>query len=159
MSTIELKATIRDTKESLKDLRANFCIPAVLYGHGIENKSITVSLGEFVKAYKKAGESTLVDLIVGDEKPAKVLVHAISRDVETNTPEHIDFYQVNMDEKLHAEIPVIFDGDAPAVKAQGGTLISQINSVPVKCLPGDLVDAFHVDISVLDDFTKRIVIY
>ena len=158
MSTIELKATTRDIKESLKELRKKFFVPGVLYGHGIENKSITVALNEFVKAYKKAGESTLVDLIIDEGRPAKVLVHAISRNVESDVPEHVDFYQVNMNEKLHADIPIIFDGDAPAVKTQGGTLISQIESVPVKCLPGDLVDAFHVDITVLDDFTKRILI-
>ena len=158
MSTIELKVTTRDIKESVNDLRKKRFVPAVLYGHGIENQSITVALSDFVKAYKQAGESTLVDLVVGDSNPVKVLVHAISRDVETNVAEHVDFYQVNMKEKLHADIPVVYEGDASAVKEQGGTLITQIQSIPVKCLPSDLVDSFTVDISVLDDFSKRILL-
>lgn len=158
MSTIELKVTTRDLKTSVKELRSKRFVPGVLYGHGVDNTSITVALNDFVKAYKQAGESTLVDLIVDDAKPVKVLVHAIERNVETNIAEHVDFYQVNMNEKLHADIPVIFDGESSAVKGQGGTLITQIESIPVKCLPGDLVDAFHIDISVLDDFSKRLLI-
>ena len=158
MSTLELKATIRDAKTSVNDLREKRFVPGVLYGHGIENKSITVALNEFTKTYKQAGESTLVDLVIGEDKPVKVLVHAISRNVETNIAEHVDFYQVNMNEKLHADIPVVFEGAAPAVKAQGGTLIVQIESIAVKCMPADLVDSFKVDISVLTDFTKRILI-
>jgi len=156
MPILELKANTRDKDTSLTDLRKNRRVPAVLYGHNIKNQSIDVAVSEFVKVYKQAGESTLLDLVIGDTKPVKVLVHAIARNVETNTPEHIDFYQVNMAEKLHADIPIIFEGDSPAVKAQGGTLITQTSSIPVKCLPEDLVDAFKVDIGVLDDFSKRI---
>lgn len=156
MSEIVLNAKNRETSTSVNELRKKNIVPAVLYGHGIKNKNLSVTLSEFNKAYRQAGESMLVDLVVEKEAPVKVLIHDTSRDVETHTVEHIDFYQVNMNEPITTDIPIVFSGVAPAVKTLGGILITQLDSIPVKCLPKDLVKAFIVDLSVLTDFNDKI---
>ena len=156
MSNIVLTAKKRDTASSVRALRKDRSIPGVLYGHGVENKILAVEAADFNKIYKEAGDSMVVDLTIEKETPIPVLIRDISRDVETHEVEHVDFYQVNMNEKLTTDIPVTFTGEAPAVKTLGGVLITQIESIPVRCLPKDLVREFIVDLGSLTDFTKRI---
>lgn len=130
-------------------------IPAVLYGKGVDNQNLRMRKNDFDKTFAVAGESNLIDLDFGTGA-VKVLVKDLQRDVLKNTISHVDFYQVNMKEKINAEIPLHFVGEAKAVKELGGTLIKDINALEVECLPGDLVDHIDVDISVLATFADAI---
>ncbi len=148
---IKLSAQLRDKNEKLSaDM-----IPAVIYGKGVENKSLKVKKVELEKAFAKAGESNLISLDFG-AGAVKVLVKEIQRDVLKNVFTHVDFYQVNMKEKITAEIPFHFVGEAKAIKELGGVLIKDMAHLEVECLPGDLVDHIDIDISVLKTFDDAI---
>ncbi|MFA6194296.1 MAG: 50S ribosomal protein L25 [Patescibacteria group bacterium] len=148
---IKLSAQLRDKNEKLgADL-----IPAVIYGKGVENKSLKVKKVELEKAFAAAGESNLISLDFGSGA-VKVLVKETQRDVLKNTFTHVDFYQVNMKEKITAEIPFHFIGEAKAIKELGGVLIKDMAHLEVECLPGDLADHIDVDISVLKTFDDAI---
>lgn len=149
----KLKAEKREKNEKLA---ADF-IPAVLYGKGIENQSLKVKKVDFEKAFNGAGESNLIDLDLGNGS-VKVLVKDLQRDVLKYTFTHVDFYQVNMKEKIVTEIPLHFTGEAKAVKELGGMLMKEINALEVECLPSDLVDHIDIDISVLKTFDDVITI-
>ena len=69
---------------------------------------------------------------------------------------HADLYVVRMDEALEAEVPLHFVGESTAVYQDEGTLVKNLETIQVRCLPGDLPDSIEVDISVLDDFSKQI---
>jgi large subunit ribosomal protein L25 len=148
---IKLSAKLREKNEKLS---ADF-IPGVIYGKGVENKSLKINKVEFEKAFASAGESNLISLDFGSGT-VKVLVKEIQRDVLKNTFTHVDFYQVNMKEKITAEIPLHFIGEAKAIKELGGVLIKDMDHLEVECLPGDLVDHIDVDISVLKTFDDAI---
>lgn len=135
-----------------QQLRREGLIPAVLYGHGTDPQNISVAYEPFLKAYKQAGGATLVDLSVGDKAPTKVLIHDYSVDPLTDRFTHVDFYQVNMKEKIHATIPLKFVGESMAVKGLGGVFMKSFDEVEVECLPGDLVSDIEVDISALAAF-------
>lgn len=151
--TFQLSAATR-TKiaKAAKHLREVLKVPAVVYGRGIENKSIEVDLAPFRKVYSAAGESSLVDLSIDGGAPVKVLIHDIQVDPLRGEVTHIDFLQVNMNEKLTTEIAIEFVKESAAVKALGGTLVKNMDHIEVKCLPGDLVHAIEVDISKLATF-------
>ena len=147
--TIKLDTTLREKQEKLS---SDF-IPAVLYGKGLDSLSLKVNRNLFDKVFKEAGESNLIDLDYGSG-PVKVLVKDIQRDVIKNFIIHADFYQINMKDKITAEIPLYFEGEAPAVKNLGGILMKELDSLEVECLPSDLVDHISVDLSglsALDD--------
>ena len=58
---LQLQATNRDvTGRSVKNLRSEGVLPAVVYGHGFEPKNVQVNTKEFEAVYSEAGESTLV---------------------------------------------------------------------------------------------------
>ena len=148
---IKLSAQVRISKEKLG---ADF-IPGVVYGKGVENNNLKIKKVDFEKAFSKAGESNLISLDFGSG-PVKVLVKDIQREVLKNTFTHVDFYQVNMKEKITAEIPFHFIGEAKAIKELGGVLIKDMSHLEVECLPGDLVDHIDVDISGLNTFEDGI---
>lgn len=126
-------------------------IPAVLYGKGVENQSLKLKKVEFEKIFSVAGESNLIDLDFGSGA-VKVLVKDSQRDVLKHTFSHVDFYQVNMKEKITTEIPLHFINESKAVKELGGMLMREIHELEVECLPSDLVDHIDVNISVLNTY-------
>ncbi len=149
----KLKAEKREKNEKL----AADYIPAVLYGNGIESQSLKLKKVDFEKAYETAGESNLIDLDFGSGA-VKVLVKDTQRDVLKYTFTHVDFYQVNMKEKVSTEIPFSFIGEAKAVKELGGMLMKEMDGIEIECLPSDLVDHIDVDISVLTTFDDVITV-
>ncbi|HEV8601073.1 MAG TPA: 50S ribosomal protein L25 [Patescibacteria group bacterium] len=156
MDVLALDAVKRvATGKQVKKLRTEGKLPAVLYGHDLETEQVEINEKDFLKLFKKAGENTLVSLVI-DGKTRPVLIHDVQNHYLTGHPSHVDFYAVNMTEKLRARIPVHFVGESPAVKALGGILVKNTSEVEVECLPGDLPQNFEVDISRLNTFEDAI---
>jgi large subunit ribosomal protein L25 len=140
----------------VKQLRKTGMVPAVVYGHKVEPKAIMVATNTFTKVYEAAGESSLIDLVIGGGAPVKAIVQEIQRDALTNNVSHIDFYQVNMSEKITADVELVFEGVPPAIKELGGILVKNMSHVKIECLPGNLPHAITVDISSLKTFADNI---
>lgn len=156
MESIGLTATKRTIKgKTVASLRKKGLLPAVLYGYKVETTDLELNEREFGKVFKQAGESTLINLTV-DGKSQTVLIHDVQNHYLTDKPIHVDFFAVNMDEKLTATIPLHFEGESSAVKAMGGVLVKNIAEVEVECLPADLPHQIVVDISTLNTFEDAI---
>lgn len=144
---LKLKAESRKAEEKM-DAKS---IAGVLYGKGIETKSLRLDYQNFVHVFSEAGESNLIDLdFEGVSRP--VLVKEVQKDVLKGNYIHVDFYQVNMKEKVKTEIPLKFIGESKAVRELGGIFIENMDTISVECLPGDLVDHLEVDITPLVEF-------
>lgn len=137
-------------------LRQEGLIPGVLYGHGIKNQMVKVDEKDFKEVFKKAGESTLVDLGVDDQNKVKVLIYDAQKDPVTGEYIHIDFYQIKKGEKITAKVALDFIGESPAVKNQEGVLIRNHDELEIKCLPKDLVHDIKVDLSKLENLDDAI---
>jgi len=49
---------------------------------------------------------------------------------------HVDFYEVRKGEKIEVEIPILFIGDAPALKASAGSTVAhELNTLNMQVLP------------------------
>lgn len=139
----------------MKALRKEGLIPAELYGHGLQNIHLSVAAKDFIKTFKEAGTNTVVTLTLEKEKrPA--LIYEVARDAVSGEVAHVDFYQVRMDEKIKAKVPLEFTGEAPAVKEKGAVITRAMSEVEVEALPQDLPRNFVIDLSVLDDVNKGI---
>lgn len=147
MEKIELKAKIRKTKSNDKDFSG--FIPAVLYGHDVKNENLWVEKVAFGRAYQSSGGSTLVELeIEGDEKNKRnVIINDVQFHPVSGFFQHVDLYQVKMDEEITVEVDLVFVGEAPAVKELGGIFLKNFDSLEVECLPQDSPKEIQVDIS------------
>ncbi|MDP3741258.1 MAG: 50S ribosomal protein L25 [bacterium] len=130
-------------------LRKSGFLPAVLYGKGKENLALQVSVRDFEKVFKQAGESTLINLDIEGKGSHKVLVHDVAMHFMKDDPIHIDFYEVDLTKKIHAKVPLHLVGVAPAVKELGGILIKSLSEVEVEALPEDLPQFVGVNLDSL----------
>jgi large subunit ribosomal protein L25 len=157
MDKIEIEATKRSIRgKKNQDLRASGRIPAVVYGRGVKSEPIEIDSRVIQKVYSRAGGNKILALKVGEGRARNVLIHDVQHGSLRGELKHVDFYIVRMDEELKAEIPLHFVGESTAVYQGEGTLVKNIESVEVECLPGDLPESLEVDISGLDDFEKVI---
>ena len=128
-------------------LRKRGFLPAVIYGKGKPSESIAVKETDFLKLWKAAGESSIVELEL-DGKKRNVLIQDVAIDPLKDTPIHADFYAVDMTKTVKVEVPLEFIGESDAVKG-GGILIKVSHAVEVESLPADLPRSLSVDLSIL----------
>lgn len=131
---------------AVKFLRRKGFIPAELYGAGTENLHLSVPARDFEKVFRAAGENTLVDIVVGGKR-RQVVIHEISRNPVTDEVLSVDFYQVRLDEKMKVKVPIVFTGEAPAVKEKGGVLVKAMHEVEIECLPANIPHSIEVELS------------
>ncbi len=162
---LTLKAKIREERgKKVKKLRKRGVLPAVLYGPKIKNLSLEMDLKEFENIYKEAGESSLISLEVdsstgsGQVKKFPVLIHEVKKDPLTGKPIHVDFYQPILTEEVEATVPIVFEGEAPAVKELGGTLVREISEVEVRALPKNLPHEIKVNVENLKTLEDEILV-
>lgn len=156
--TLKLNANIRNSLgKQAQETRQAGKIPAVIYGHGFDNKNLELEYNAFDKVFKEGGESTIIDLSIEGE-PVKVVVSDVQYDPLQGRYRHVDFHQIKMDEEITANVELKFVGEAKAVKDLGGVLVHNISELEIKCLPGDLVGEIEVDVSKLDTFDDVVTI-
>lgn len=149
MENVVLNADVRAKDEKVSYLRTQKMVPCVVYGKNQEPISMKIDNSSLLRAYRNAGESTIINLKVG-KKDLEVLVHAVQREPVTGDFLHMDFYAVTRGEKVHTKIVLNFVGTAPAAKE--GAIIDEITKeLDVKCLPRNLVEHFDVDLSLLKE--------
>lgn len=159
MDAIELKAEARQaTGKHVKQLRRQGYVPAVIYGNTAETSAIQIEAKVLGKVLAQAGTHQLIALQVGKKKPLMTLAREIQRDAIKHGYLHVDFYAVNMREKVTAEVPVVFEGTSPAVRDFAGTLVHGLTEVEIECLPADLISAISVNIEGLATFDDIITV-
>jgi len=140
-----------------KKLRIEGIIPAELYGRGIENKHLSVDARDFSKVFEEAGENKIINLVIDGEKHS-VLIHDIDRNRLTGEIDHIDFYKINLGEKIKAPIPLVFVNESPVVRDKLAILNKSLSEVEVEVLPSEIPPQIEVDLSLLDNIDKSIYI-
>lgn len=153
--TINIKAEKREKMGKLESLRAAGFMPAVYYGHKKESTPIQIKKSDFLKAWKNAGESTVIKLSTpnGD---LEALIHDIDIDPITGEPRHADFYVFEKGHKVEVAVPLEFIGISLAVKDLGGVLMKIMHEIKVKAEPSNLPHQIDVDISPIVELEGQI---
>lgn len=151
---ITIEATKRDVKVNPKHIRKEGKMPAVFYGKGVETTAITVDTAAFIKAFREAGESTVITLSV-DGKKLSALIHDTVRHAVRGDFMHSDFLIVPMNQAIEVDVPVVFTGEAPASKL-GAVIVKVLHEVTVSALPADLPHEITVDLGKLTDIHSHI---
>jgi large subunit ribosomal protein L25 len=154
---MQLKASPRQPvgKRSRRLIREGK-VPAIVYGHNTEPTPVTLDRLEFQKVFVKSGRTHLVDLVLDGDRTEKVLVREIQMHPRRPGPIHVDFYQVNLQEKIEVEIPIHLTGESEPVKQGDADVLQPMHSVRVECLPTEIPEAFEVDITPLDEIDAEL---
>ena len=157
MEALDLKADPRKRgKGHAKELRGEGLIPAVVYGKDVDSQLIQIEARTLDKVLSEAGTHQLISLQIGGKQPVMTLAREIQRDPIKRDYLHVDFFTVKMDEKVHAEVPLILVGEAPAIEQHGGILTQGLDVIEIECLPGDLLASVEVDVSGLAELNDSI---
>lgn len=156
MDKTVLKAEKRELMgRKVKALRRQGLIPANVYGKKVESTALQVAERDFGAAYKKAGETGLIELMVG-KSTRPVLVHNVQLHPVSDAPLHVDFLQVDLKVKVTTNIPVEIEGESPLAKSGAGTVVQQLSEIEVEALPGDLIEKFVVDATKLTEVDQAV---
>lgn len=139
----------------VKTLRKEGLVPAHIFGNKIKTEHIQVNGNEFKKVYEQAGETGIIAITVdGHQHP--VLVRNIQIHPLTDVPLHIDFYQVNLLEKVKVNVPLEIVGEAPAVEKKIGLLLTPVTEIEIEALPTDIPESIEIDITKLENIDDAI---
>lgn len=150
-----IKAKKRDKGVKLDTLRQKGEIPAVFYGAGKDTTSISVSIVEFKKVWRDAGESSAIKVEMPNDN-IDTLIHEVQVDPVTEEPIHVDFLAIDMKKKIRVNVPLVFEGVSDAVKSGIGNLVKVMHEFEVEALPKDLPHSLIVDISKLKALNDQI---
>ncbi len=146
MKKHQLQAETRTiTGRKVKKLRQSNLMPANIFGKHVKSQSVQVPMDKFLKTYQAAGETGLVDLQVGKDIKT-ILIQNVQTHPLTSKPLHADFYQVDLKEKIHAQVPVVLVGTAQAVEQKLGVMLSLLDKIEVEALPMDLPEKIEVSV-------------
>lgn len=145
--------------KKVKTLRKDGKLPGHVFGKGLEGEAVSVDAKDFLHTFNLAGETGLIDLKVGAEKVRPVLVREVQYDPVSGKPIHIDFYQVNLSEKVKVPVPLELVGEQPESVHLGEAIVLQtLNEIEVEALPTNLVEKIEVDITVLKNIDDAITV-
>jgi large subunit ribosomal protein L25 len=134
--------------KKVKHLRPKMT-PGNISGDLEKSMPVTVDAMSFKKLYEKVGDSGLFYLKVeGETKDRPVLVSEVQHNPVSNAILHVAFRQVDLSEKVTAEVPVETIGEFAVREA---VLVTVHNVVEVEALPQDLPEKFEINVA---EFTK-----
>ncbi|HUS26240.1 MAG TPA: 50S ribosomal protein L25 [Nevskiaceae bacterium] len=149
MQDVTLKLEKREvTGKSVKHLRKQGQIPAVIHDHGKESLVVQADYQAIAKAYQDAGKHHPIQVVSGDKKYT-TLIKAVSIDPKYNSITHVVFNAVKANQKVEAEIPVRihFDegNDATPAERAGLIVLHQLEQVEVEAIASKLPDFLEFD--------------
>lgn len=145
--------------KKVKKLRKNGKLPGHVFGKGVDGELVAVKLSDFLRTFHQAGETGLIDLKIGSEKVRPVLIREVQYNPITEQPIHIDFYQVNLSEKVKVSVPVVQIGEQPEAVHLGEAIVLQTTSeIEVEALPTELPEKIEVDVSLLKQIDDSITV-
>lgn len=149
---VQIKATERTEfgTSRTKRLRAQGLVPGVLYRAGTESLSFVLPGRDLDRAIHGEHGKTAVFEISVEGHPT---VPALLKDWDLNPVRgnliHVDFQQVDLSQKVQANVPLVLEGLAVGVR-DGGVLGQPVHEVTISALPDAIPDSIEIDVSALE---------
>lgn len=131
---LDVNSRSADGSRAVRRLRRSGRVPGVLYGGGGEAVGFDADARELRLAL--AGSGAVLDLSIDGQKATPVVLKEAQRDPVRGDTTHVDLLRVNLNEKIHAIVPIELTGieESPGVK-QGGILEQITRELNVEALP------------------------
>lgn len=151
----DMTAKIRQNfgKGATHRLRQSGYAPAILYGKKSESLPLAIEAKTLTRDLLRLhGHNAVVSLDIEGEK-GKNKHHVLIKDIQTDpiadTILHVDFLEIDMDQEIVLDVPVIYTGTAKGVD-MGGILNILAHTVKIKGLPLAIPDDIIVDVTPLE---------
>src|SRR5512141_623619 len=151
MASANLSVSARENsgKGVARSLRREGRVPAVIYGHGREPKTLSINTRDLEKLLEHiSAENTVIDLDV-DGTSSRTLIREIQRHPFKRQILHVDFQELVAGEKVIVRVPVILVGVPDGVRMDGGILDQTMRELEVEVDPSNIPNHIEVDVTKL----------
>jgi len=156
MHHFQLSANTRTVLgNSVRKLRKQGLLPAVLYGQNFNSLPIQIDKKTFLKLYKQVGKTNVIDLSV-DSQTLPVIVQDLDIDPVFGDVRHVDFLVVNLKQKVKVTVPIQYIGTPIGVKQLGAVLTVNLDELEIEVLPEKIPDFITVDVTNLTNIHDSI---
>lgn len=146
--TLTARPRTETGKGAARRLRRAGEVPAVIYGHGDQTRSLVVNGHELEKLLSSISvENTIIDLQLEGGETTPTLIREVQYHPVKPLVLHLDLLQVHAGEKLHLEVPIRLHGTPVGVRDLGGVLQEVLREIHVECLPADIPEGVDIDIN------------
>ena len=142
---LDVNSRVSSGSRAVRRLRRAGRVPGVLYGGGGEPVGFDADERELRHAL--AGSGAVLDLSVDGGKTTPVVLKDAQRHPVRGETIHVDLLRVNLNEAIHAVVPLELTGidDAPGVK-EGGVLEQITRELNVEALPTAIPESIVHDV-------------
>jgi large subunit ribosomal protein L25 len=156
METVTLKASLRTDqgKGSARRLRSEGRIPSVAYGKTSKGEHPeTIAIAIEADALRDIlvsdrGRNTIIELEVDGGTKVAVMIKEYEVNPLTRKLIHADFQRIDPDLPIVVEVPFVTVGKSKG-EQEGGTLLTTVRSLKLRCLPTNIPNAVEHDVSSL----------
>ncbi len=137
-----------ETKSDRRTNRANGKIPAVVYGKKVQPAAVYIDEKELATLLRgRAGAGGIIRLNIPAYGEQPVMIGEVQRDkVLQNRILHVDFHQIDMNEKVKAVVRIDLTGEAVGVQ-EGGIPQQMSTTVEVRCLASAIPTAIEANVA------------
>lgn len=159
---IEIELEQRTTLgKTVKHLRAEGKIPAVIHNHGQESIIVQGDGVNLLKVYRQAGKHHTVEVKTGG-KTYTTLIKDAEFEPRKHRLNHVVFNAVKADQMVEAEIPIEPKYDegneaSPAERA-GLIVLNNLENVTVEALPKNLPDVLYYNAEKLTEVGDHVLV-
>ncbi len=152
MAMIELAADRRRTtgKELNRKRIVQGKVPGVIYGKGLETRSLEFGRRDLEKFLTTARRGTVVVKMSvsdgADSKESFAVLKECQMDPLTDRVIHVDFYEVALGQRFRIEVPLKVRGKAAGIEL-GGLLEQVVRNLEVECTPDNVPEFIEINVS------------
>ena len=149
--TLGVETRAERGKGAARRLRRSGKVPGVFYGPKSTAMPIAVDRKDFAAHVANLEGSHLIrfESATADLQKRVALVREVQHHPVDGGILHVDFYEVDLTQRLKVTVPLHFVGKARGV-AEGGILQPILREMEVECLPPDIPQYIEVDVTALD---------
>lgn len=134
-------------------LRREGRIPAVLYGRNRSPEMLSIDAKEFENALKQhRGGQVFFNLTIEKEEASlsrPTMLKELQSHPVSGSFLHADLYEIDMNRKIHVNVPLVTKGTCKGVE-MGGILQIVRRELEVLCLPIEIPEVLEVDVTDLE---------
>lgn len=132
-------------KSTMKTLRKDGEIPAIVYGRGINTESIFIKYADLRGVLKDVGRNGIISLSLNG-KSQNVILRDYQNNPVTKDILHVDFLQVDKHTEIDTSVSVILKGISNGEK--GGGMVKQfLHELNITANVNDIPDSIEIDIT------------
>jgi len=144
--TIQVEQRNRTSKGDLRKLRTEGQIPAVVYGKQLKEAQVISVSEKQIANLLRTHPNAVISLDIPGVGKQSVMITDVQRDALNGHMQHIDFHQINMNERVRTHVRIDVTGESFGVR-EGGIQQVILHELEIQCLPADIPELISADIT------------